>query len=59
VVLRYFDDLTVPAIAVELGLVEGTVKRHLHDAVAVLRTLLGDGRAVDRPHGLQHEEVLP
>jgi RNA polymerase sigma-70 factor (ECF subfamily) len=59
VVLRYIDDLTVPAIAVELGLVEGTVKRHLHDAVAVLRTLLGDGRAVDRPHGLQHEEVLP
>jgi RNA polymerase sigma-70 factor (ECF subfamily) len=32
VVLRFFDDLTVPQIAAQLGLAEGTVKRYLADA---------------------------
>ncbi|NLF05820.1 MAG: sigma-70 family RNA polymerase sigma factor [Actinomycetales bacterium] len=41
IVLRYFDDLTVPAIAAELGLAEGTVKRYLSDALASLATVLG------------------
>lgn len=41
VVLRYFDDLTVPAVAERLGCAEGTVKRHLSDARAVLRDRLG------------------
>jgi len=41
VVLRYFDDLTVPAIAGELGLAEGTVKRYLSDALVSLATVLG------------------
>lgn len=41
VVLRYFDDLTVPAIAAELGLAEGTVKRYLSDALVALATVLG------------------
>lgn len=41
VVLRYFEDLTIPQIAERLGNAEGTVKRHLFDAHAVLRDLLG------------------
>lgn len=41
VVMRYFDDLTVPQIAHELGLAQGTVKRYLHDATARLAPLLG------------------
>ncbi len=40
VVLRYFDDLTVPQIAARLGLAEGTIKRYLHDAAATLAPLL-------------------
>ena len=32
IVLRYFDDLTVPQIAASLGIAEGTVKRYLADA---------------------------
>ena len=61
VVLRYFDDLTVPAIALELGLAEGTVKRHLHDGRALLRELLGDvvQRAGTDQNGLTSQEVLP
>lgn len=37
VVLRYFDDLTVPEIAAQLSIPEGTVKRRLHEARALLR----------------------
>ncbi|MBO3102502.1 RNA polymerase sigma factor [Cellulomonas fengjieae] len=40
-VLRYFDDLTVPEVAHELGLSTGAVKRYLFDATAKLRTALG------------------
>ena len=40
VVLRYFDDLTVPQIASELGVPEGTVKRHLHEARELVRKML-------------------
>lgn len=36
IVLRFYDDLTVPAIAERLGLAEGTVKRYLSDASARL-----------------------
>lgn len=42
VVLRYVDDLTVPAIAAGLGLSEGAVKRYLSDGTRALRGLLGD-----------------
>lgn len=42
VVLRYYDDLTVPQVAQSLGCAPGTVKRHLSDAHQALRTLLGD-----------------
>ncbi len=41
VVLRYFEDLTVAQIAQSLGCAEGTVKRHLFDAHAVLAGRLG------------------
>lgn len=40
VVLRYWDDEPVHAIAARLGLSEGTVKRHLADAAARLRAAL-------------------
>ncbi len=41
VVLRYYDDLTVPEIADRMGLADGTVKRYLSIAVVRLETLLG------------------
>ena len=37
IVLRYFDELTVPQIATHLALPEGTVKRRLHEAKVLLR----------------------
>ena len=40
VVLRFFDDLTVPQIAAQTGLAQGTIKRYLHDATARLAPLL-------------------
>ena len=40
VVLRFFDDLAVAEIAVELGVSEGAVKRYLSDATAKLRISL-------------------
>ena len=40
VVLRFFDDLTIPEIGSRLGLAEGSVKRYLHDATAKLAPLL-------------------
>lgn len=42
VVLRHYDDLTVPQIADELGIAEGTVRRHVADAHTTLRGLLAD-----------------
>jgi RNA polymerase sigma factor (sigma-70 family) len=41
VVLRFYDDLTVPQIAKDLDLAEGSVKRYLSDASAQLEALLG------------------
>lgn len=41
VVLRFFDDLTVPQIARQLGIAEGTVKRYLSDAMSQLQLALG------------------
>jgi len=64
VVLRYFDDLSVPQIARHLGLAEGTVKRYLADAVGRLQLALGEidpedeTAAVRPPHkGGHHEDV--
>jgi RNA polymerase sigma factor (sigma-70 family) len=41
IVLRFYDDLTVPQIAARLDLADGTVKRYLSDASARLAELLG------------------
>lgn len=41
VVLRYYDDLTVPEIAGRLGISDGTVKRYLSDAIDALEAVLG------------------
>ena len=47
VVLRYFDDLTVRDIAVQLALSEGAVKRYLSDARRRLAPMLGATDAMD------------
>ena len=39
-VLRFYDDLTVPQIAQQMGLADGTVKRYLADASAKLAAIL-------------------
>lgn len=41
VVLRYYDDLTVPALATRLGISDGAAKRYLSDALHRLADLLG------------------
>ncbi|HEX5331799.1 MAG TPA: sigma-70 family RNA polymerase sigma factor [Cellulomonas sp.] len=41
IVLRFYDDLTVPEIARRLGLSDGTVKRYLSDAIDALEDVLG------------------
>ena len=41
VVLRFYDDLTVPQIARQLDLADGSVKRYLSDAAERLEALLG------------------
>ncbi|MFF2506153.1 sigma-70 family RNA polymerase sigma factor [Streptomyces sp. NPDC058067] len=46
VVLRFYADLPVRAIAAELGVPEGTVKSRLHTAVRVLRARLREGEVV-------------
>ena len=47
VALRYYADLTVPQIAIRLGIAEGTVKSRLHHALRRLRT------AVEHPEERQ------
>ncbi len=42
VVLRFFDDLTVPDIAAQLGLAPGSVKRYLSDGMRALELRLGN-----------------
>jgi len=51
VVLRHYEDLTVPEIAARLAVSEGAVKRYLSDARARLGSMLGDGD--------QHVDVIP
>ena len=41
VVLRFYDDLTVPALAARLGITDGTAKRYLSDGTRRLVALLG------------------
>jgi RNA polymerase sigma-70 factor (sigma-E family) len=44
VVLRFYGDLTVPEIARSLGVADGSVKSHLHRAMATLAIELEDQR---------------
>ena len=43
IILRYFDDLTVPQIAGQFSLTEGTVKRRLHEARELMRKMMANG----------------
>ena len=49
VVLHYYGDLSVGAIATRLDVSEGTVKRTLHDARAELRRMVGQDQQFQRP----------
>lgn len=49
IVLRFYDDLTVPEIADRLGLGDGTVKRYLSLGVRRLEALLGVVAVTDEP----------
>jgi RNA polymerase sigma-70 factor (ECF subfamily) len=49
VVLRYFEDMTIEQVAETLGNAPGTVKRHLHDALRVLRDVLEPAGAAAEP----------
>ncbi|WP_454851001.1 sigma-70 family RNA polymerase sigma factor [Promicromonospora soli] len=51
VVLRYFEDMTIEQVAEALGNAPGTVKRHLHDALRVLRDVLEPAGAAAEPAG--------
>lgn len=44
IVLRHYEDLTIPAIARAMNLAEGTVKKYLASATAELRDVLSDHR---------------
>ena len=56
VVLRYFDDLTVPQVARHLGIADGTAKRYLSDASARLAVMLGtDMPDIDAPPAVRVE----
>ncbi|PKQ25062.1 MAG: RNA polymerase subunit sigma-24 [Actinobacteria bacterium HGW-Actinobacteria-4] len=42
IVLRFYEDQTVPEMARSLGIAEGTIKRYLHTAIGRLHEVLGD-----------------
>lgn len=48
VVLRYYEDLSLAEVAEQLDLPLGTVKSHLHRALATLRTELSNENGEDR-----------
>lgn len=47
VVLRFYDDLTVPDVAARLGISEGAAKRYLSDGVRRLERVLGPVEPVE------------
>lgn len=50
-VLRYYEDLTVPQIAAELSLAQGTVKRYLSDSLDRLEAILQVPAGLTTPQG--------
>lgn len=54
VVLRFYDDLTVPAVAARLGISSGAAKRYLSDAMGKLSDALGP---LDEQHDLEDVAV--
>lgn len=58
-VLRFYQDLSVPQIAAELGIPEGTVKSQLSRGLATMRVRLGesDQDARPTPHDPSDKEV--
>lgn len=50
VVLRFYDDLTVPEVARRLGVSDGAVKRYLHEGMAALEDLLGPMATMPEEH---------
>lgn len=52
VVLRYYEDLTVPEVADRMNLAEGTVKRYLANALGKLQDRLG-------PLSFDHDDAVP
>ena len=60
VVLRFYDDLTVPEIARRLDVADGTVKRYLFDAITAARVPAGpDARRAHRRHPAGHDRSHP
>lgn len=52
--LRFYDDLTVPAVATRLGISTGAAKRYLSDAMGKLSDALGP---LDEQHDLEDVAV--
>lgn len=59
VVLRYFDDLTVPAVAQTLGIAPGTAKRYLFDGLAQLQLALGEFEVADTADATASKPPIP
>lgn len=57
VILRFYDDLTVPEIARRLGVSDGAVKRYLSDGLGKLRSVLGPD-ALGRADAAIHDDEL-
>lgn len=59
VVLRFFEDLTVPAIADHLGISLGAAKRYLSDGVRSLEAVLGPLPDTSEPATTEPVDVSP
>ncbi|WP_339324734.1 sigma-70 family RNA polymerase sigma factor [Paenibacillus sp. FSL W8-0194] len=50
IILRYYNDMTVPEIAQILGRAEGTIKTWLHQGLKQLRGKINDGGELQHDH---------